>query len=115
MPGSAFTQRLDLLEDSGQISASARAATLRFVAAAEDAFGVAIDEANGAMLVTHLAMAVTRTERGEPLDAAPPAALVDEVAAHQAELAFVRSQLAGLGLPESEEIFMAAHVCTLTA
>jgi hypothetical protein len=84
------------------------------VDAAEETFGVAIDEENGAMLVTHLAMAITRSERGEPLDEAPPQLLVDEVAAHPAELDFVRSRLAGLGLPGSEEIFMAAHVCTLT-
>jgi hypothetical protein len=65
------------------------------------------------MLVTHLAMALGRAERGEPLDAEPPAAVVAEVNGHPAELAFVHAELAGHGLPDAEHVFMAAHVCAV--
>ena len=68
----AFTARLDLLEDSGQVSAAARQQTLDFIDAVEAAFAVGLDEENGAMLVTHLAMALTRTERRAPLLGDPP-------------------------------------------
>jgi hypothetical protein len=81
---------------------------------------VALDEDNGAMLVTHLAMALTRSERGEPLLEEPPAVIVAEAEANPVELAFVRDRLATFGavlgeaLPESEVVFMTAHLCTVT-
>ena len=120
IPRDAFTSRLDLLEGSGQVSAVARQQTLDFVDAVEATFDVPLDEANGAMLVTHLAMALTRSERHEPLSEEPPAVIVAEAQANEAELRFVRERLdvygAVLGetLPESEYLFVAAHVCTVT-
>jgi hypothetical protein len=120
IPGDVFAPRLDLLEDSGQVSQVARQQALDFVDAAESAFDVALDEDNGAMLVTHLAMALTRTERREPLPEQPPAVIVDEARANPTELAFVREKLDAYGavlgeaLPESEYVFMTAHLCTVT-
>lgn len=121
IPRDAFTQRLDLLEDSDQVSAVARRLTLEFVDATEATFGVPLDEQNGAMLVTHLAMALTRSERGLPLGDEPPAALADEVRTHERELRFARERLdacaatIGSTLPEAEYLFVAAHVCTVTS
>ena len=72
------------------------------------------------MLVTHLAMALTRSQRGAAPAGAPPAALVDEVRAHEPEVAFVRSRLdgyaaaLGVALPEAEHVFVAAHLCSVT-
>ena len=72
------------------------------------------------MLVTHLAMALTRTERGAPLLEEPPAVIVTAAQANPAELAFVRKRLDAYGavlgeaLPESELVFMTAHLCTVT-
>jgi PRD domain len=72
------------------------------------------------MLVTHLAMALTRTERGAPLLEDPPAVIVSEAHANPAELTFVRDRLDAYGavlgeaLPESELVFMTAHLCTVT-
>jgi hypothetical protein len=120
IPGDVFTPRLDLLEDSGQVSQVARQQALDFVDAVESTFDVALDEENGAMLITHLAMALTRSERREPLDEEPPAVIVDEARANVTELAFVREKLDAYGavlgepLPESEYVFMTAHLCTVT-
>jgi hypothetical protein len=115
-----FTPRLDLLEDSGQISPVARQQTLDFVDAVESSFSVTLDEENGAMLVTHLAMALTRSERRAPLLEEPPAVIVEEARANPTELGFVREKLDACGavlgeeLPESEYVFMTAHLCTVT-
>ncbi len=120
IPRDAFTSRLDVLEDSGQVSAVARQQTLDFVDAVEAAFAIEVDEENAAMLVTHLAMALTRTERRAPLLEEPPDVIVSEVRAHPAELTFVRERLDAYGavlgeaLPESELVFMTAHLCTVT-
>ena len=120
IPRDPFTPRLDLLEDSGQVSPVARQQTLDFVDAIEATFAVPLDEENGAMLVTHLAMALTRSERRAPLDEEPPAVIVGEAHANPIELAFVRERLdtygavLGEALPESEYVFMTAHLCTVT-
>jgi hypothetical protein len=120
IPRDAFSARLDLLEDSGQVSQVARQQTLDFVDAVEFAFDVDVNEENGAMLVTHLAMALTRTERREPLPEEPPAVIVEEARANPAQLGFVRERLDAYGavlgeaLPESEYVFVTAHVCTVT-
>jgi len=116
----AFTERLDLLEGSDQVSPRARELTLDFVEVAEGAFGVELDEDNGAMLVTHLAVALTRSERRSPLGEAPPAGLVAEIQGHPADREFVRAWLMAAGdalgavLPEAEEVFVTAHLCTVT-
>ena len=120
IPRDAFSPRLDLLEDSGQVSAVARQQTLDFVDAVEAMFAVTLDEENGAMLVTHLAMALARSERREPLLEEPPAVVVEEARANPTELGFVRERLDAYGavlgeaLPESECVFMTAHLCTVT-
>jgi hypothetical protein len=120
IPRDDFTPRLDLLQDSDQVSTAARRQTLGLVGAIEATFGVQLVEENGAMLVTHLAMALTRSERGSPLGEEPPAVVVAEALANPVELAFVREHLAaaaaalGVTLPESEYLFVTAHVCTVT-
>ena len=43
------------------------------------------------MLVTHLAMALTRSERGSPLGEEPPPVIVAEAQANPVELGFVRA------------------------
>lgn len=72
------------------------------------------------MLVTHLAMALTRTDRRAPLLEEPPAVIVSEAHVNPAELRFVRERLDAYGavlgeaLPESELVFVTAHLCTVT-
>jgi hypothetical protein len=119
IPREAFTARLDLLERSDQVTPSARQLTLDFVDAAEAQFGVELDEENAAMLVTHLAVALTRTELGAPATGPPPAGLASEIRMHERERAFVHERLDAAGralgapLPEAEEVFITAHLCTV--
>jgi hypothetical protein len=111
---------LELLEGSAQITSRARRWTLEFVEAVEAEFGVELGEHNASMLVTHLAIALTRSERGTPLAESAPAGLVAEVDARERERAFVKERLDAAGqelgvlLPSSEYVFVAAHLCTIT-
>jgi hypothetical protein len=118
MPVSAFGPRLDLLVGSGQVAAEARNLVEEFIALAEREFGVTLTEDNGALMVTHLAMSITRTINGE---AAPdaPAGLAEELAGYPGEARFVREAVAGLvartghELPGAEVLYMTAHLCAL--
>jgi transcriptional regulatory protein LevR len=115
VPFSAFIERLDLLEASQQVSASARAATATFLAECEREFDVVLGEDNGSLLVTHLAMGLTRLERGEPVTEVPDA-LATEVGSRRHELDWVRDTLQTIGeqlsvvVPPAEVVYVAAHV-----
>jgi transcriptional antiterminator len=120
MPISAFGPRLDLLVGSGQVTSEARELAGEFVGRVEREFGVTLTEDNGALMVTHLAMSVTRLLNGEPAPDVPPG-LAEELAGYPRETGFVREAAAGLAagtgheLPEAEVLFLAAHLCALTA
>ncbi len=118
MVATAFDRRLDLLEASGQVSPRARQLTLELVEQIERAFGLNLDEANGAMLVTHLAMSLSRLEGGAVAIETPPP-VREEIEGRNQELTFVRSALAACGdalgrpIPEAEVLYMTAHLCAV--
>ena len=72
------------------------------------------------MLVTHLAMALTRAERGEDHPGDPPREVVDEVRRRDVEWRFVAGRLdgfraaTGAPVPDAEHAFVTAHLCALT-
>jgi transcriptional regulatory protein LevR len=119
VPYSAFLDRLDLLEASQQVSASARAETAAFIADCEREFDVVLGEDNGSLLVTHLAMGLTRLQRGEPVTEVPDA-LAAEVGTRGRDLDWVRDRLHAIGdrlsvaIPTAEVVYMAAHVQAVT-
>ncbi len=112
---SPFDRRLDLLETSGQVSPQARRLTIELVEGVEREFRLRLDEDNGAMLVTHLAMSLTRLERGL-VESEVPALVREEIEEHDRELVFMRSALAACGdalgrpIPQAEVLFMTAHL-----
>jgi hypothetical protein len=118
MMASPFDRRLDLLETSGQVSPQARRLTIELVEGVEREFRLRLDEDNGAMLVTHLAMSLTRLEHGL-VATEVPALVREEIGAHDRELVFMRSALAACGdalgrpIPQAEVLFMTAHLCVV--
>jgi transcriptional regulatory protein LevR len=118
VPRGSFEGRLDLLAASQQLTPEARAATVSFIGEFERHFGIELGEDNGALMVTHLAMAVTRLTRGAP-EREAPSSLVREVGERPDEVAWVRGQMETMGrtlgitVPESEVTYMAAHVQTI--
>jgi PRD domain len=118
MRASPFDRRLELLETSGQVSPQARRLTIELVEGVEREFRLRLDESNGAMLVTHLAMSLTRLEHGL-VEGEVPALVREEIEEHDRELVFMRAALAACGdalgrpVPQAEVLFMTAHLCVV--
>lgn len=60
-------QRLDLLEKTKQINGDTVKALENFIKVVEDRLNIKITEENGSMLVTHIALAISRIEKGEEI------------------------------------------------
>ncbi|MEW8979180.1 MAG: PRD domain-containing protein [Symbiobacterium sp.] len=111
--------RLQLLEESGQIGPEVADLTRHVIRKVEERYGVALTEENGAMFVTHLAVALERLRTGQAIDVMLAEGLA-EVKAYPREWAFVSEVVAGeagrrLGvkMPEGEIGFLTAHLITL--
>jgi transcriptional regulatory protein LevR len=113
-----FEERLALLEQSGQVTPTARELTLEVIAGIADRLRLTIDEERGAGLVTHLAMALARVERGEP-ETTLIDGLADEIADRTRERAVVAELLDACGrrlgreVPVAEVDYVTLHVCAL--
>ena len=114
----AFADRLSLLEDSGQVTGVARGLTEDLIGRIERGFDVRLDEANGAQLVTHVAMALSRVQRGD-VETEVSAVVEDEIAACDRERAFideiVKDWTSRLGreIPQAEVLYVVIHLCAL--
>jgi transcriptional regulatory protein LevR len=115
-----FAERMDVLEASGQVTADARRLTEEVIAEIEREFAVHLDEDSGAQLVTHLAMALSRVDRGDPQMTAL-AVVTDELADCPREHEFSRRVLGrcgeqlGRAVPEGEIAYLAVHLCVLSS
>jgi hypothetical protein len=113
-----FQERLDLLQEADQITPLARRLTVFMVAELATEFDLTLDETSGAPMVTHIAMALTRLNRGEV--AAPLSrSLERELAGRVAERAAITrlmgevARLLGRDVPETEISYMTLHLATL--
>ena len=116
----AFSDRFDMLEESGQITALARWMTVNALARIAQDFGLTLTEDNASQFATHVAMAFSRLQRGEE-EAPLSEALRDEVREHPREREVVR-QIMGEAepvldrdVPDSEIDYMTVHLCALVA
>lgn len=110
--------RLRLLEESGQIGPAVAALTRQTIGRVEAEYGLVLDEENGSMFVTHLAVALERLRQGQAIAAMPEAALA-EVRGYGREWRFIERVAAeaasqmGVTVPEGEVGFLTAHLATL--
>jgi transcriptional regulatory protein LevR len=115
----AFDERLSLLVGSGQVTPVARRLTESVVVEVETALGRALGEDDGAPFVTHLAMALSRLDRGEEAPA-PSVAVEEELRAHPREHELMERALGRCGdelgrpVPATEVAYMTMHLCALT-
>ncbi len=113
-----FAERLDMLEESGQVTNLARRLTELCLAELATDLHLTLDEDNAAQFVTHLAIALTRINRGDPA-VAMSAVVAEEIADRQRELDAVTrvmgdaSRLLQREVPESEITYMTVHLCAL--
>ena len=112
-----FRERLDMLEESGQLTTLARWLTENALARVAGELGVTLTEDNAAQFVTHLAIALNRLQRGEPVE--PSAVVSDEVREYPREQAVMRrvmnecEEVLDRHVPDAEVDYMTVHLCAL--
>jgi transcriptional regulatory protein LevR len=117
--GAHLGDRLDLLERTEEVTSLARELTDVAIQRIEGGFGVVLDEHNAGQLVTHLAVALSRLDRGEPLTTTL-AVVDDELREHERQHRFARDLLGDLGarlgrpVPDAEVSYLTLHLCALT-
>lgn len=112
-----LTIRLQILKDAGQLSSENFEGILRIIEMFQRELNIKLTEENGAMLITHLAVAVERIKRNEPVDSID-ADIYEEVKNSSrfkgagAALKLVEGEL-GIDIPENEKTFIMMHICAL--
>jgi transcriptional regulatory protein LevR len=110
--------RLNLLTSAGEITARARTLTEDVIRAVATEFHLWLDEDNAAQLVTHLAMALTRLERGTA-EESTISVVDDEIRARVREREFSARTLRRCGeqlgreVPPAEIAYLTLHLCAL--
>lgn len=110
-------QRLAILEAGDQLDANIKQVVIDGIKLIEDKFDILINEENGSMLVTHLAMALMRIKRGEDVEGLSEVAL-EEVRSQPhydwcLEFCQWLEEQANLDIPEGEKGYIALHICSL--
>jgi transcriptional regulatory protein LevR len=116
----SIADRLQFLADAGVITGTARDLTAESVVRIAARLGASLDAEAAAPLVTHIAMALSRVERGEQ-EADLPAVVEAEIADLLQERAFAETLARRWGevldrtIPESEVLYVVVHLATLQA
>jgi transcriptional regulatory protein LevR len=113
-----FAERLDMLEESGQVTKLARRLTELSLADLASQLGLRPTEDNAAQFVTHMAIALTRINRGDPEITVSPVAVEEIADRHREREAVTRvmhdcSRLLQRDVPESEIAYMTVHLSAM--
>ncbi|MBS4536716.1 PRD domain-containing protein [Clostridium sp. D2Q-14] len=112
-----LVQRLEILKGAGEISEKIKDVTLDFISKFEEKYSLEMTEENASMLVTHLAMALSRIKKGEKIEEMDEMAL-EEVKENEIYddfpefYDFIEKRL-DIEIPESEKGYIALHGCIL--
>lgn len=113
----ALKERLEILNGAGEISDEIMDVVTEFVQNFEEKYSFEITEENGAMLITHLAMALARIKRGEEINEMDELALkeIKETPTYNELPEFYKEieDKLKIKIPDSEKGFIAVHACTL--
>lgn len=111
--------RLQILKDAGQLSEENYRAITRVIEMLADDWNIGLTEENGAMFITHLAIAFERIGKGETVKPVDECVL-DELKG-QSCFSYCRQALVSIAnilgreIPEEEEGYVLIHLCTLFA
>ena len=112
-----FDERLGILRNGNVISSMVEASVRNVISRLQERWQLSITEENGGRMVTHLAMALMRIDRGE--DIAAPA---DDVLAEFCELPVFEKSVeivddliawTPMTLPKAEKDYMIVNICLL--
>lgn len=109
-------ERLEMFKNSDQISQNDFEALLKVIESF-DIFGILLNEENGAMLVTHLCVAINRIRNNnlvEAIDAEAYKEIENNASFNKAELAFLLIQKRlNIQIPDCEKGYIMFHLCIL--
>lgn len=110
-------ERLNILEESEQISGEIKTAVMDFAQDFEKEYSLVLTEENASMLITHLAMALARIKNGEKINE------IDELALNEVKQNKLFDELPkfyksleeklNIKIPDSEKGFIVVHACTV--
>jgi len=112
-----FDERLGILRSGNVISESVENLVRRVIFRLSDRWRINLTEESGGRIVTHLAMALMRIEKGEKIPP-PQADLLDEfreIAVFPDSVEIVEDLIGWtpLDLPESEKSYLIVNVCLI--
>ncbi len=109
--------RLEILLSSGTISSAADETVKTVAKRLEEKWEIILNEENGSRFVTHLAMALTRAEKGELVSSMEAEALEEfqELESFSKANEIVQDLLSiiGASFPESEIEFLVVNICLI--
>ncbi len=109
--------RLHILLSSGTISSDAETTVKNVTKRLEEKWNIILNEENGSRFVTHLAMALTRAEKGELVSSMEAEALEEfqELDSFSAAKEITNDLISHIGihLPESELEFLIVNICLI--
>jgi transcriptional antiterminator len=109
--------RLQILKDADQISEETFEALKRIIQMFKNKWSINLTEDNGAMLITHVSVALERIKKGEEIEGID-SEIYSQIKNH-CDFEKCRKVLkdiayeAGINIPEYEETFIMMHLCTL--
>jgi transcriptional antiterminator len=109
--------RLNILKDAGQISKETYDALIRVIEMFKNKWNVLLTEENGAMLVTHLSVALERIKKKEVVEGIDSKAY-EEIKNHceyekcKKVLEDITKEIV-IEIPKNEETFIMLHLCAL--
>ncbi len=109
--------RLEILKDNNVISIDTLNKILKSIEVINRLCGLKLDEENGSMLITHMAIAIERVNKGEFTELADDfiyeqIRLNDKFSSSKKVLQELEENL-NINFPESEKRFILMHLCTL--
>jgi transcriptional regulatory protein LevR len=109
--------RLQILKDAGQISEEVFESLKTVIKMFKDNWDIALTEENGAMLITHLSVAMKRIKEGQVIEGID-SEIYEQIESNEN---FSKSKQifqdiiksANIEIPKNEETFIMMHLCTL--
>jgi len=109
--------RVNVLKDSGQINERTYNIINNFINLLKADYAIELNEENGAMLITHLCIALTRIDKNETVK--PVSELIFEELKNDSqfnksnEIIKKLEELMNKEIPESEKGYIQMHICVL--
>lgn len=112
-----LTNRLIILKDAGQIDEEIYGKVIKIISLFRDNWNIELKEENGAMLITHLCIALQRIKNNCPAEKIDEE-LYEEVKSDKhfeicKKVLYDMKKEIDMEIPESEESFIIMHLCVL--